>query len=591
MWGDFRMCRYLVVLTVLFLWAGNALALSGGGTEGDPWLIQSLADFDAFAGDPNYWDWGDYISLEVDIDLLGRTYTTAVIAPDTDSSSDFQGTPFMGVFEGNGHAIYNLGIEGGDYLGLFGRIEGASAEVNDLHLENINITGGLHSRNLGGLCGYNLEGTISNCNATGSVTGEGDSGNLGALCGGNYSGTITNCFSSGSVTGGLISEFLGGLCGENYNGTIINCHSNASVTGGTMASSMGGLCGKNYNGAITNCDSSGSVTGGDSASHQGGLCGENWLGIINNCHATGSVIGDAGTFDLGGLCGYSKTGTITNCYATGLVRGYKGSQEIGGFCGNKWEGTIDNCYSTGNVSAKYSPIDFAVVENLGGFCGITNYGTISNCYSTGSVSGSRLSKNFGGFCGRNGSLIINCYATGSVTCASMSEYSGGLCGWNYGPVTNCYSTGSVTGDDYVGALCGRNYDNPILYCFWDVETSGIGIAGDDNYGATGKTTLQMQTGTTFTDAGWDFDPDDGDVADWWINEARDYPKLGFQPFGDVNNDSHVNLVDSSIMTSSWLATSGDANFNSVCELSGDTTINIADLEVLSQQWLIGPLWP
>ena len=87
-------------------------SLSGSGTESDPYLIQSLADFDEFAGDPNYWD--DHISLEVDIDLAGRTYTTAVIAPDTDNENDnwyFDSTPFTGVFAGNGHVINNLTID------------------------------------------------------------------------------------------------------------------------------------------------------------------------------------------------------------------------------------------------------------------------------------------------------------------------------------------------------------------------------------------------------------------------------------------------------------------------------------------------
>ena len=42
-----------------------------------------------------------------------------IIAPDTDPSdqdSEFQGTPFSGVFDGNGHTISHLTIKGGGWL-------------------------------------------------------------------------------------------------------------------------------------------------------------------------------------------------------------------------------------------------------------------------------------------------------------------------------------------------------------------------------------------------------------------------------------------------------------------------------------------
>ncbi|MCK4292371.1 MAG: hypothetical protein KAY65_04185 [Planctomycetes bacterium] len=88
--------------------------------------IESLTDFDKFAPDANYWD--DYTRLETDVNLAGLTYTTAVIAPDTDSSDGFQGTTFTGVFDGNDYKIAGLTVHDGgageDYLGLFGYIEG-----------------------------------------------------------------------------------------------------------------------------------------------------------------------------------------------------------------------------------------------------------------------------------------------------------------------------------------------------------------------------------------------------------------------------------------------------------------------------------
>jgi alkaline phosphatase len=65
--------------------------IPGGGTEGDPYLIEDFDDFEVFADSANaatYWASGVYTHLETNIDLdpglPGRqTYTVAVIAPDS----------------------------------------------------------------------------------------------------------------------------------------------------------------------------------------------------------------------------------------------------------------------------------------------------------------------------------------------------------------------------------------------------------------------------------------------------------------------------------------------------------------------------
>jgi len=288
-----------IVISMVF--SINAYALSGSGTEADPWRIQSLADFNDFTGDPNYWD--EHARLEIDVNLAGIPYTTAVIAPDTNSSSDyFQGTPFTGIFEGNDHTISNLTIDTAgkriDYLGLFGKIEGSSAEVKNLGIEDCNITSGDgHPEFLGGLCGYN-SGSISNCYVSGSVTGGHYSENLGGLCGHNTDGSISNCYATGSVTGGDHSDYLGGLCGENENGTITGCYATDSVTGGDDSWYLGGLCGDNDNGTISNCYSTGTVTGGVNSDYLGGLCGGN-TGAVSDCfwdtETSGISTSDGGT--------------------------------------------------------------------------------------------------------------------------------------------------------------------------------------------------------------------------------------------------------------------------------------------------------
>ena len=74
-----------------------------------------------------------------------------------------------------------------------------------------------------------------------------------------------------------------------------------------------------------------------------------------------------------------------------------------------------------------------------------------------------------------------------------------------------------------------------------------------------------------------------------FNQGRDYPRLGWQPFGDVDNDSRVDAVDLAIMGRSWGLSDGEAGFDGVCELSGDGVVGWADLKSVCENWLCGVL--
>jgi len=65
--------------------------------------------------------------------------------------------------------------------------------------------------------------------------------------------------------------------------------------------------------------------------------------------------------------------------------------------------------------------------------------------------------------------------------------------------------------------------------FWDIQTSGQTISA----GGTGKTTAEMKTRSTFTDAGWDFvgETENGTEDIWWILEGKDYPHLWWETAG------------------------------------------------------------
>jgi hypothetical protein len=248
----------------------------------------------------------------------------------------------------------------------------------------------------------------------------------------------------------------------------------------------------------------------------GGLCACNGRvgnnsqgGVINNCYVSSSI---RGYRYVGGICG-SNEGAIIQSYATGPVgeTGYPDAlwgTRIGGLCGLN-AGSIDRCCAIGPVWG---------YEHTGGLCGL-NEGSIRQSFASGDVEGVLGA---GGLCGNNrGDYIEDCYATGSVRGRVIG--AGGLCGGNYGTILTCYSTGSVEQGEASGGLCGWNYSGVIIGCLWDTETSGW----NTSYGGTGKTTAEMKTLSTFTDAGWDFSFSDGDPAVWRMLPNA-YPRLVWQ---------------------------------------------------------------
>ena len=144
----------------------------GTGAPGDPYQIATAEQLLAIGSDADLLD--KHFVLTADIDLSDYLFDRAPIAPHTGPSWwYFQGTPFSGVFAGNGHVIRNLRVEGEQYLGLFGDLAG-SAVVSDLGLENASIQG---QDAIGALAGTN-GGAVSNCYSTGEVTGNESVGGL-----------------------------------------------------------------------------------------------------------------------------------------------------------------------------------------------------------------------------------------------------------------------------------------------------------------------------------------------------------------------------------------------------------------------------
>ena len=295
---------------------------------------------------------------------------------------------YSGIFDGQNHTISGLYFNQEDSydVGLFGRNNGkiANAGILDSYFYG--------TSKVGGVCGNNYTGTISNCYNTGSVSGI---GTAGGVSGYNYTGSITNCYNTGNVSGS--SGFVGGVSGYNSKGTIINSYNAGSVSG---------------------------------LEYVGGVSGINYTGSITDCYNIGSVSGSEG--NVGGVNGYNDGGTITNSYNAGSVSGTE--RYVGGVSGYNDGGTITNCYNVGSVGGS------GYVGGVNGW----NKGIITNCYNTGSVSGTGV--NVGGVIGRNESnaSITNCYYDSTIYTGNAIGANDGTTEKVEGKTTEQFKTGEVT---------------------------------------------------------------------------------------------------------------------------------------------------
>ncbi len=219
---------------------------------------------------------------------------------------------FTGIFNGDGHTIFNLQInrDDADYQGLFGAL-GSAASVRNIGLPNVRIEG---RRHIGGLVGVNA-GTIVGSYAVGEFSAN---SLVGGIVGVNH-GKIINSYAGSDISmQSSVSSHLGGLVGTNE-GIVINSHATVRILE-RRSDNVGGLIGWNaINARVINSYAGGDV-GGDL--FVGGLTGIN-RGSITNSYANGEVSGNS---SVAGLVGTNQISAamITNSYAVGRVQGSGG---------------------------------------------------------------------------------------------------------------------------------------------------------------------------------------------------------------------------------------------------------------------------
>ena len=176
---------------------------------------------------------------DIDITLTGNITLTGEWTPIGNYEQKYTGT-----FDGNGKTITGLTIDQKEtsFLGLIGYL-GSGGKVQNLTLENVNLNG---NWNVGGVVGYNNNGTVTACTASGSINGK---ERVGGIVGCNYLGTVTACYNTSSTVNG--SYLIGGVVGQNNKGIVTACYNASGSIYGEVT--VGGVVGDNYTGTVTAC--------------------------------------------------------------------------------------------------------------------------------------------------------------------------------------------------------------------------------------------------------------------------------------------------------------------------------------------------
>lgn len=223
---------------------------------------------------------------------------------------------FGGIFDGDGHSISNLELEGkGSAVGLFRYIQ-AGGEVRDLSVEGRVVPGGSQNQ-AGGIAGVNY-GKIMGCSFAGHVSGNDE---VGGIAGVNEDGgEIRKCTSSGMILG---NHSTGGIAGSNH-GILNNCTNSGEIN--TRSEEVSYDLEDITMESLEDWNSTSNV-----AAHvdSGGIAGIS-DGKIYYCTNTGSVGYPHVGYNVGGIVGRLHQGYLQNCTNTGYIRGRK---DVGGVAG------------------------------------------------------------------------------------------------------------------------------------------------------------------------------------------------------------------------------------------------------------------
>ncbi|MBQ6822889.1 MAG: hypothetical protein IJP39_10800 [Bacteroidales bacterium] len=303
---------------------------------------------------------GDEVKLGADIDLGGYAWTPV--------------PEFLGIFNGQGHKIYNFTVSSDaanvGFIGTLGSSNGEEAVLKDVVFgssdgtsydgsSSIEITGDRSGWTYGGIIGYaHKKTTISGVknfapvSAASSVGGKHAIGGIsGSGNGGSGAGiTIVNCRNYGAVTDNAAcatgdNSAIGGILGatDGSNTTVSGCLNYAEVHNYCVGvSRLGGIVGKAWDAHTT----------------------------IDGCSNEGDIVQEAASIT-------DKTSSWDNTVSVGGV--------LGAFTASGGSLLVNKCSNSGKVYFKSSP-NGSYRQAYGGVVGAVTYqGAIKGCSNSGKI--------------------------------------------------------------------------------------------------------------------------------------------------------------------------------------------------------------
>ncbi|MDC7221785.1 MAG: InlB B-repeat-containing protein [Spirochaetales bacterium] len=395
--------------------------------------------------------------------------------------------------------------------GRAGGIIGYAESANTIYLTISNCSVGENSSGeenttltadsiTGGIVGYFLTGTVSDCIVKNTTITDTSSSNgfLGGLAGSVSNGTFNDNQVKNLTITGNSTDAVGGLAGAVNKTTISNSgitdgvsFTNINITG--SEENTGGLLGYASGTTISNISVS-DIEITSPGLKSGGIAGLSGSSTITSVSASNITITDSGN-QMGGFIGYATETTLTYCTLdlSGCTLSGDSSSYIGGFIGyylcDTGTYTISQCavYGNGTISSSGDYVAGFIASLDGSSSSSASNGTLtlSECYVYAQIQDSDV---LGGFIGSTEkaapAFYLNyCYFRGIIYNYSQTN---GLIGADSSYHNNIYFT-----DCYVMATNSNGEDmGPIEYnsayetehdCFYSTEdgediTDSLGTA-------------------------------------------------------------------------------------------------------------------
>ena len=295
--------QFTVILIIIYALCGSAAAISGSGTQQNPYQIGSEQDLIDLAGIIDTTSPGTYLYVvqTANIELQTPGNIIPINDPSPATSSNGQNSNFK--------------LLGTSVTPFYGKYDGANYTITGLHYQEWRSPGAgkIYQNNIG-LFGETDNSTIENVRLKDAKMWGNQ--NVGTLIGKSNNTTIKNCIIENTTVN--VSMYGGGLAGLFEDGLIENSSVSGKITENVQNSEFGGIAGRVNN-----------------------------AGIIRNCYFAGTIK-TASVSSIGGIAGFVGNGTILNCYS---VCDLEGGTIIGGIVGMIKKGTIEECYSIGTITA------------------------------------------------------------------------------------------------------------------------------------------------------------------------------------------------------------------------------------------------